>query len=100
MRNLLSGIFRYEQGENPYDRGTLVIGVEETENTLKLNIIKADMRYSTYVDVLFGCKETVKINKQRSPHAFRRGVDWFVVYPNRMGCPLCFVREDNVDGRN
>ena len=94
MGKLLGGTFHYEQGENPYDKGTLVVEVKEAENTLKLIIIKADMRYSTYVDVLFRGKETVKINKQRSPHAVRRGEDWFVIYPNRMGCPLCFVREE------
>ena len=42
-----------------------------------------------------GVKEKANINKQRSPHAVNYGTDYFVVYPNRMGCPLCFVKDDN-----
>jgi hypothetical protein len=52
------------------------------------------MRFSTYVDVLFGDKDKVTINKQRSPHALTCGNGWFIVYPKRMGQPLCFEKKD------
>lgn len=48
------------------------------------------MRYSTYVDLLFGEKSKICIKKGMSPHALNMGEEWFVVYPKRMGCPLCF----------
>lgn len=89
-----NGIYRYEKGENPHDTGTLVVEAKDTEKALILTVKERNMRYSTYVDVLFGEKERVSINKGRSPHALRMGEEWFVVYPNRMGCPLCFVLEN------
>ena len=63
-----------------------------TEKTLQLKVIEKNMRFSSYVDILFGDKDKANINKQRSPHAVNYGTDYFVVYPNRMGCPLCFVK--------
>ena len=86
-----NGIYRYEQGENPYDIGTLVVEAKDTEKTLILTIKERDMRYSTYVDVLFGKNTKIKISKGNSPHALNMGEEWFVVYPNRMGCPLSFA---------
>ena len=94
-----NGIYRYEERPNPYDRsniydiGTLVLDVKETEKSLQLKIVEKDMRYSTYVDVLFGNKDKVNINKERSPHGLIFGNDWLIVYPNRMGKPLCFVKD-------
>lgn len=86
-----NGIYRYEQGENPYDVGTLVVEAKDTEKALILTIKERDMRYSSYVDVLFGEKTKIRIRKGNSPHALNMGEEWFVVYPNRMGCPLSFV---------
>ena len=82
--------YKYEQTNNPYDEGNLIVSVKETEKSLQLKIIEKDMRYSTYVDVLFGDKDNVTINKQRSLHAVNYGTDYFVIYPNRAGCPLLF----------
>ena len=84
--------YKYEQINNTYDVGNLVVSVKETEKSLQLKIIEKDMRYSTYVDVLFGNKDKVTINKQRSPHAVKYGTDYFVIYPNRMGFPLLFSK--------
>ena len=92
MENIENGIYRYEQVNNPYDVGTLVVEVKNTEKSLQLKVIEKNMRYSSYVDVLFGDKDKANINKQRSPHAVNYGTDYFVIYPNRMGCPLCFVK--------
>ena len=92
MENIENGIYHYEQGNNPYDMGNLVIEVKNTEKALQLKVIEKNMRFSSYVDVLFGDKDKANINKQRSPHAVNCGTDYFVVYPNRMGCPLCFVK--------
>lgn len=89
-----NGIYRYEKGENPYDTGTLIVEAKDTEKALILTVKERDMRYSTYVDLLFGKKERVSISKERSPHALHMGAEWFVVYPCRMGCPLCFVLEN------
>lgn len=86
------GIYQYEKGENPYDSGVLIVEARETEKCLKLKIIENQMWYSTYVDVLFKGKRSVTINKERSPHKVNFGEEWFVVYPNRMGCPLGFDR--------
>lgn len=91
MRN---GIYRYEQGENPYDVGTLVVEAKDTEKNLILTVKERDMRYSTYVDVLFGEKKRVSISKGISQHHVNYGETWFVVYPKRMGCPLSFVLEE------
>ena len=92
---MLNGIFEYDN-ESTYDTGTLVVDVKETENAIILKIIKKDMRFSTYVDVLFKGKDKVSISKNRSLHALRLGTDWFVVYPDRMGKPLGFQkRSDN-----
>lgn len=94
-----NGIYRYEERSNPFDRsniydiGTLVLDVKETEKSLQLKIIENDMRYSTYVDVLFGNKDKVNINKERSPHGLIFGNGWFTVSLNRMGKPLCFVKD-------
>ena len=92
MENLENGIYHYEQGNNPYDVGTLVVEVKNTEKTLQLKVIEKNMRFSSYVDVLFSDKDKANINKQRSPHAVNYGTDYFVIYPNRMGCPICFVK--------
>lgn len=92
MENIENGIYHYEQVNNPYDVGTLVIDVKNTEKSLQLKVIEKNMLYSSYVDVLFGDKDKVIINKQRSPHAVNYGTGYFVVYPNRMGCPLCFAK--------
>lgn len=89
-----NGIYRYEQVNNPYDVGTLIVEAKETEKSLILNVKERNMRYSTYVDVLFGEKAKISISKGRSPHALNMGEEWFVVYPNRMGCPLCFALEE------
>lgn len=89
-----NGIYRYEQGNNPYDIGTLVVEAKETEKNLILTVKERNMRYSTYVDVLFGEKNKISISKVRSPHALRMYEGFFVVYPNRMGCPLCFTFEE------
>lgn len=89
-----NGIYRYESGENPYDRGTLVVEAKETEKALRLKIVEKDMRYSTYVDVLFKGKDQVSISKGRSPHAVNYGNGWFIIYPDRAGQPLCFVKEE------
>ena len=93
MENIGNGIYRYEQGNNPYDVGTLVVKVKNTEKSLQLKVIEKDMRFSSYVDVLFCDKYKANINKQRNQHAVNYGTDYFVVYPNRMGCPLCFVKD-------
>ena len=85
-----NGIYRYQQGENPYDIGALVVEAKETEKNLILTVKERNMRYSTYVDVLFGEKSKICIKKGMSPHALNMGAEWFVVYPKRMGCPLCF----------
>lgn len=85
-----NGIYRYERGQNPYDEGTLVVEARETEKSLILTVKERNMRYSTYVDVLFGKKTEIRISKENSPHSLTMGEEWFVVYPNRMGCPLTF----------
>ena len=89
-----NGIYRYEQGENPYDEGSLVVEAKDTERVLTLTVKEKDMRYSTYVDVLFGKKTTISICKGNSPHALNMGEKWFVVYPCRMGVPLSFVLDE------
>ena len=94
MENIENGIYRYEQGDNPYDVGTLVVEVKNTKKTLQLEVVEKNMRFSSYVDVLFCDKDKANIHKQRSPHALNYGTDYFVIYPNRMGCPLCFVKGD------
>lgn len=94
-----NGIYRYEQGENPYDVGTLVVEAKDTEKALILTVKEMDMKYSSYVDVLFCKKNKVSIRKANSPHALNMGEDWFVVYPNRMGCPLTFAI-DKQEGDN
>lgn len=88
-----NGIYRYEQGNNPYDVGTLVVEARETEKTLILTVKERKMRYSTYVDLLFNEDTEVRIRKEKSPHALNMGDEYFVVYPYRMGCPLCFTFE-------
>lgn len=88
----MDNLYRYEECENPYDRGTLIISVKETEKIISLKIVKKDMLYSTYVDVLFADKDKAIINKVRSPHAFAKGNGFYIIYPNRMGKPLCFVK--------
>lgn len=93
MENIENGIYHYEQGNNPYDVGTLVVEVKNTEKSLQLKVIEKNMRFSSYVDVLFGDKDKANINKQRSPHALTCGNGWFLVYPNRMGKPLSFVKK-------
>lgn len=93
MDNIQNGIYRYEQGNNPYDVGTLVVEVKNTEKSLQLKVIEKNMRFSSHVDVLFGDKDKISINKQRSHHAINYGTDYFVIYPNRAGCPLCFIKD-------
>lgn len=88
-----NGIYEYEPCENAYDIGVLVVDAKETEKSLQLKVIEKNMRFSTYVDVLFGDKDKATINKHRSPHALTCGNDWFVVYPNRMGQPLLFSKK-------
>ena len=88
-----NGIYRYEQVNNPYDVGTLVVEAKETEKTLILTVKERKMRYSTYVDLLFGEDTEVRIKKEKSPHALNMGDDYFVVYPHRLGTPLCFTFE-------
>ena len=85
-----AGYYRYEQGENPYDRGHLIVYAEEHENTIFLKMEENDLTYSTYVDVLFGDKRGTTIKKKNSLHAVRTGEEWFVVYPNRAGVSLFF----------
>ena len=97
---MINGIYEYVQGENPYDEGTLLVEAIETEKSFKLKIIERHMRYSMYIDVLFGGKETVTINKKRCPHQINSGNGWFAVYPNRMGVPLPFVRVCEEDKPN
>lgn len=92
-----NGIYEYENGSNPYDTGTLVVEVKETEKSLQLKVVERDMQFSTYVDVLFGDKDKVTINKHRSPHALTCGNGWFVVYPKRMGKPLCFSKKGGAE---
>lgn len=92
-----NGIYEYEPCENAYDIGTLVVEVKETEKALRLKVIERDMRYSTYVDVLFGDKDNVSINKKRSPHGIVYGSTFFIVYPNRMGKPLLFSKKGGVE---
>ena len=92
MENIENGIYHYEQVNNPYDVGTLVVEAKNTEKSLQLKVIEKNMRYSSYVEVLFGDKDKVNINKQRIQHKVNYGMDYFVIYPNRMGCPLCFVK--------
>lgn len=95
-----NGIYRYEQVNNPYDEGTLVVEARETEKNLILTVKERNMRYSTYVDVLFGEKNKISISKGRSPHALRMYEGFFVVYPNRIGCPLFFrLQEGATDER-
>lgn len=93
-----NGIYRYKKGENPYDTGTLVVEARDTEKSLTLTVKERDMRYSTYVDLLFGKKNKITISKERSPHSLHTGADWFVVYPCRMGCPLSFEMEEGENG--
>jgi hypothetical protein len=88
-----NGIYEYEPCENAYDIGTLVVEVKETEKALQLKVIEKDMRYSTYVDVLFGDKDKATINKERSPHCVVYGNSYFIVYPNRAGQPLLFAKK-------
>ena len=40
MDNIENGIYHYEQGNNPYDVGTLVIEVKNTEKSLQLKVIE------------------------------------------------------------
>ena len=92
MKNIENGIYQYEQGNNPYDVGTLVVEVKNTEKTLQLKVIEKNMKISSRVSVLFGDKDKISINKQRNPHAINYGTDYFVIYPNREGFPLRFVK--------
>lgn len=92
-----NGIYEYEGGVNPYDIGTLVVEVKETEKSLLLKIIEKNMRFSTYVDVLFGNNNEVRINKGKTPHAVTCGNSWFIVYPNRLGAPLCFSKKGGAE---
>ena len=92
-----NGTYEYEPCKNAYDIGMLVVEVKETEKTLRLKVVEKDMRYSTYVDVLFGDKDNVSINKQRSPHAVVYGNSYFIVYPNRMGQPLLFAKKEGAE---
>ena len=91
------GIYELADGSNPYDTGILVVEATEKEKTLQLKIIEKNMRFSTYVDVLFGEKSNVTINKHRSPHALTCGSGWFVIYPNRMGKPLLFETKEGAE---
>ena len=95
---MTDGIYSYVQVNNPYDVGTLVVRVKDTEKSLQLNIIEKNTRFSSHIDALFGNKEKVIVNKQRSPHSVVYGEHYFVIYPNRMGCPLYFeeIREQEV----
>jgi len=88
---MTSGIYRYEQGKNHYDTGTLVVQVTAKEKTLNLKIIEKDMRFSTYTDLLFGEKSKIRINLEKNPHGLKIFNDWFVIYPQRRGIPLAFV---------
>ena len=91
-----NGIYRYEQGNNPYDEGELVVEARTTAKSLQLKIIKKEMRYSTYVDLLFGEKTKININLERNAHGFNAGEEWFVLYPQRRGIPLSFVLKSEV----
>ena len=66
MENIEDGIYHYEQVNNLYDVGTLVVEVKNTEKALQLKVIEKNMRFSSYVDVLFGDKDKANINKQIS----------------------------------
>ena len=91
------GIYQYEQGNNPYDIGELVVEARTTAKSLQLKIIKKEMRYSTYVDLLFGEKAKISINLERNAHGFNAGEEWFVLYPQRRGIPLSFVMNNEVN---
>ena len=85
-----SGIYRYTQVNNPYDVGTLIVEAKETDESLCLKIIEKQMRFDSYVSVLFGEKEKIRIKKEKCRHAVYLGKDWFCVYPDRAGTPLMF----------
>lgn len=85
-----SGIYRYTKVNNPYDVGTLIVEAKETDESLCLKIIEKKMRFDSYVSVLFGEKEKIRIKKEKCRHAVYLGKDWFCVYPDRAGTPLMF----------
>ena len=89
---MLNGIFECTFENDPYDVGELIVDVRETKNELVLKIVKREMRFDSYVSVLFGDKEKVTIRKEKSWHGVNCGNDYFVIYPNRMGTPLVFER--------
>ena len=91
----INGVYRYNQTNNPYDMGDLLIKAKETEKSITLQIMEDKMLYTTYVDVLFKGNNRVTIRKYKSNHAINRGDDYFVIYPDRSGVPLLF--EKNVD---
>lgn len=86
------GIYQYEQINNPYDTGVCIVDVRDTEKYLTLRVLEKNMQFSSHMDTLFKDDCSVRINKQKSPHTVHYGEDYFVVYPNRAGCPLCFKR--------
>ena len=94
---MVNGIYRYDGTNNPYDKGTLVVDAKETDKGLLLTVKEMDMRFSTYVHLLFGERKKAAISKTKSPHALSIGNSWFVVYPYRMGCPLSFSLEETRD---
>lgn len=85
-----SGIYRYTQVNNTYDVGTLIVEAKEMDESLCLKIIEKQMRFDSYVSVLFGKNEKIRINKENGRHAMYLGKDWFCVYPDRAGTPLVF----------
>ena len=93
---MINGRFRYEESEQAYDHGTLIVDITESETSYRFKIVEKDMWYTTYVDLLFKGKKSVVVNKGRSPHGVRAGVDWITVYPERRGVPLCFCREEPI----
>ena len=91
-----NGIYQYEQGNNPYDEGKFIVEVKTTAKSVCLKIVKKEMRFSTYVDLLFGEKTKININLERNAHGFNAGEEWFVIYPQRRGIPLSFVLGNEV----
>lgn len=92
---MLDGRYAYEQGENPYDEGEIVVLAKDYGDHISLRVERIQMRYSSYAESLFAGKRVVKIRKDgRCPHGIAFGADWFCIYPHRAGVPLCFTHQE------
>lgn len=92
---MIQGRYKYTQTGYNGIIGHILISVTETAKAYTFKLLENTTRldYDHFI-LLFKDSDTIRINKERSPHAVKVWCDDdFTIYPYRAGIPFLFEKE-------